>query len=89
MIIPAAGALTSGLLLKLGLISGGSALGGNLLTSILGNRRDKKMWELNNAYNTPAAQMARLKSRVKPCISLWLLLCGWQYICTKTTDTST
>ena len=61
MIIPAAGALTSGLLLKLGLISGGSALGGNLLTSILGNRRDKKMWELNNAYNTPAAQMARLK----------------------------
>lgn len=53
--------LTGALLLKLGLISGGAAIGGNIISSLMANRRDRKMWDLQNQYNDPKAQMARLK----------------------------
>lgn len=59
--VGALGGITSGLLLKLGLISGGTGIVGNLLSSVMGNRRDLRMWRMTNAYNSPEQQMARLK----------------------------
>lgn len=46
-----------------GLSLAGSGIGllGTIGTSLLANRRDLKMWRMNNAYNSPEAQMARLK----------------------------
>lgn len=48
-------------LLAPSLLTAGIGTIGNLITSWFGNRRDKKMWDLQNAYNSPEAQMERLK----------------------------
>lgn len=56
-------------LIAAGLLSGGGALGGSILNN-LQNRRlannaqnfELEMWNRSNEYNSPAAQMARLKS---------------------------
>lgn len=46
----------------LSLAQGGLNLGGSLLSSYLSNRHDLKMWRMQNDYNSPQAQMARLKA---------------------------